>query len=148
MKFKKTAIIAINLNGGIDSLIKSLNDFDFLTYDELQLTYIFPVLSYAVGITVLPLTYALEENREMIEKSIIDRLAKIAESAFKSFEGKVVLKCLFDENPKKMFCDHVNNSNPDLVVVTTREKKGFFESSFTQYVIKHTRSNILILKEK
>ena len=93
--------------------------------------------------------YPVENERDLIEKSVIVTLTKSSKSLLpKDFSGKIYYKCLFGENPKLKFSEYVEQSETDLVIVHTRKKRGLFESSFAQYVNGHTNVSMIFLKNR
>jgi len=55
---------------------------------------------------------------------------------------------LFGEDPKQAMIRYITEVQGDLIVVASRKERGVFESSFAQYVSKHTLANVLILKSR
>jgi nucleotide-binding universal stress UspA family protein len=149
MLFANKTVVAINLNQNLEAILAPLRSLEFLKRSEIHFVHVFQSTTYAVGFTEYPLIYPLNEDRQVIEKSINSLLIKLAENLFgKDFEGKVVTRCLFSDNPKKKFCEYVDEEKADLVVIASREKRGLFESSFATYVSRHSQANQIIIKHK
>jgi nucleotide-binding universal stress UspA family protein len=88
------------------------------------------------------------EERPKIEETILAKLADIKKEIFPNHKN-VSFKCIFDGNERMAFSDYVEHQQPDLVVIATRSKHGisnFFDSSFAQFQLGHSTSDILVLR--
>lgn len=149
MRFARKVAVAVNLNHEIPDVFKTLKDLEFLNQCEIHLVHSFFTINYLVGLGEAALAYPLEADRIKIQESVMATLDNHARKIFPSdFKGKVITHCLFSDDPKRKFCDYVKAEHIDLVIVAAREKKGFFDSSFTYYVQKHTPANMIVLKQK
>ncbi len=147
MKFIKKVVMAIGMDDDMVERLKPVESMDFLQNCEVHFVTVFNTLNYGFVMGDIPLVYPVEADRKAIELSINDMLKNTSKQILPAnFAGKLVFKCLFDQNPKALFSTYVEDVEADLVIIAAREKKGFFESSFTQYVSKHTRANLLVLK--
>jgi len=148
MRFGKKVVLAVGLNPGMFAMLKEVKGMEFLKHSEIHLVSIFKTIDYAYGLGEFSLVFPIVDDRKAIEESIKAALVKLWQDiAPAGFDGKVVPVCLFDEDPKEKFCQYVGESRADTVVVATRKKRGLFESSFAQYVSKHTDADIIILKK-
>lgn len=147
MKFAKKVVIAVPLTDNMSQMLQGVRGMEFLKDSEVHLVSVFNTINYAVGLGEVPLVYPIIEDREKIEKSVIDRLKQLSSDILPA-EAKdhAVIQCLFGENVKETFCDYANKVKADAVVVATRKKRDFFESSFAQYVTKHLDADVIILK--
>ena len=151
MRFSRKVVVGIGLSNEMTELIKPLRDLDFLSHSEIHFVHVFNSSSFTTVFGDFPIIYpvAVAVDPKAIEESVLAFMTKMSiEILPKSFVGKIVTKCLFDTSPKEKFCDYVNEHNADLVIIPTRPKKGLFESSFAQYVNKHTIANMIILKSQ
>jgi len=147
MKFAKKVVIAVGLSNEMPELMKPLREMEFLSQSEIHFVHVFSTINYTTLFSDFPLIYPIEADRKSIEESVLALLVKTSKEVLpKSFEGKVIQRCLFDDRPKDKFCDYANEIHADLIIVPTRQKRGIFESSFAQYVSKHTKANIIFLK--
>lgn len=148
MKFARKVIIAVGLSNEMAELIKSVRDLEFLSHSEIHFVHVFNTMNYTTVFSDFPIIYPVEADLKAVEESVMSYIKKISHEILpKEFEGKIIHKCFFDAIPKQKFCDYVNEQKADLVIVPTREKRGLFESSFAQYVTKHTHANIILLKK-
>ena len=149
MKFAQKVAIAVNLAVEAKEEYISLKELNFLNECEIHFVNAFQTTTYSFGLGESALIYPVADDRKKLEESIVASLRQISNQIFgEGFRGKIHCHCLFSDNPKVAFSEFVHNKNIDLVVVSAREKRGLFESSFSQYVQRHTKSNVLILKQK
>lgn len=149
MKFAKKVFIAIDLSLKQEELLKPLKSMDFLNHCEVHFVHVFPTITYGVGFGEYGLIYPIEADRKVIEQSALATLVKISQEVLPpNFEGKVLQKVLFHENPRRMFSDYARDVHADTIIITTKRKHGFFESSFADYVNKRTECNMIYLKHK
>lgn len=149
MKFTHKAVVAVDLEHWKAGSWNPLKGLDFLQGCELHLVYVFPTTTvYAMSyLGEIPVPHPAPYDRVTVQESVEAALKSFADGAWQEgHKGKLVYKCLFAEDPKAAFCDYVLEQKADLVVTAAREKRGFFESSFSQYVTKHTKANVLVLK--
>lgn len=147
MKFARRVAVAVNLNQPLPEVFKTLKNLEFLGNCEIHVIYSYLTISYLVGLGETALVYPLEADRKKVEESVNATLQDYSQKIFPApFGGKIITRCLFSDDPKRAFCDYIKEENVDLVIVATREKKGLFESSFTQFVNKHTNANMIVLK--
>lgn len=148
MKFAKKVVIAVAMDDDMIQRLEDVKKMEFLKNSEVHLVTVFNTINYGFAFGDFPLVYPIEGDRKAIEESILSMLNYTTSKILPvGFEGKALQRCLFDENPKAKFSQYVNEVKADLVIVATREKKGFFESSFAEYVGKHTHANLLTLKK-
>lgn len=149
MKFAKKVLIPVALTDNQKDLLKPLRGMDFLSGCEIQFIHVFPTVSYASVMNEAAFIYPMENDRRVIEQSTLATLVRMAEEVLPPhFQGKVTQKVLFAEDPRKMFSDYANEIHADTVIITTKRRHGFFESSFAEYVNKHIDSNMIYLKNK
>lgn len=147
MKANKV-IVAVSMEEETQRPLLQLQDLNFSRDTEIHLIHVMPVILYARGMDLTVLTYPLEEERPKIVETITGKLRKLAKDIFPE-HTKIVYECLFDSNEKAAFCDYVQEQKADLVVVATRGKHGlknFFDSSFAQHQLKHSPTNVLVLR--
>ena len=148
IKFAKKIVVAVALSTDTERTLKLLRGMDFLAHTELHFVHVFNSITYASGIMGYPLVFPIKEDRELIEQSVLATLSKISQSVLPiNFDGKVIQRCLFGESPKDKFCSYVDEVKADLVIVSTRMKRGMFESSFAQFVNNHTHASVMFLKD-
>jgi hypothetical protein len=149
MSFTHKVAVAINLNQPMTDILSALKAMDFINKSEVHFVNINLTTTYAIGLGESSIVYPLESDQKKIQESTVSALQKLASQLLSSkFEGDIITDCLFSDDPKRKFCRYVEEKNIDTVILASREKKGLFESSFTQYVTKHSRANMIILKNK
>lgn len=149
MSFSKKVAIAINLNDPQTEILKGIKQLEFLNNSELHFVTINMTTSYAIGLGESSIVYPLIDDQKKIREATISALNQLASTLlWQDFRGKIISECIFSDDPKRKFCEYVKESGIDTVILAGREKKGFFESSFTNYVNKHSHANLIILKHK
>ena len=147
MKFAKKVVIAVGMFDDISKQMTPLKSMSFLSQSEVHFVHVFNTINYSTLMGDFPMVYPVEVDRKAIQESIVSILANISKEYMPTgSEGHIYHHCLFDENPKKKFCNYVKESHADLVIIPTRDKHNMFDSSFAQYVNKHSPANTLILK--
>lgn len=148
MNFAKKVAIAVEMDEEVTGLFDMVREMEFLKNSELNFVHVVHTVSYSFGLADSPLVYPIEADRLEIKRVVLDRLTRFSnEHLPKGFDGKVNIHCLFAEHQREEFSRFVKDQNIDLVIVATRLKHGFLESSFAQYVNKHTNANLLLLKK-
>ena len=147
MKFAEKVALAVSLKDDLVNLINPIRDLEFLSHSELHFIHIIPTVSLPALYLEHPLTFPVSEERKNIEAKVLAQLEKKSKDVLPvHFDGKVVYRCLFDQNPKERFCHYVDEIKASLVIVPTRKRRGLFESSFAQFVVKNTEANMIFLK--
>lgn len=146
MKFAQKIVIAVPLIENMAEMLTQVKDMDFLKNSEVHLVTVFNTINYAVGLGEVPLVYPIIEDRKAIEESVLGKLRNLRSEILPE-HSKAHVECLFGENVKETFCQYVENVKANTVIIATRKKRDFFESSFAQYAIKHLDADIIILKK-
>lgn len=147
MFFANKIAIAINLNDPMEDILQNLKSMDFINQSEIHFVNINLTTSYAIGLGESSVVYPLEADQKVIQDSTVTALRNLAEKLLPpGFQGKIIADCLFSDDPKRKFCSYVDENKIDTIILAARKKRGFFESSFTQFVSKHTDANLIILK--
>ncbi len=150
MKVSRVAI-AVDVSFEAPGEFEALQEMTFLNKSEIYLVHIFQTTTYTFGfpLSEAALVYPIQHERMRIAESVQKQLKMIGDKNIpKTFAGKIHYQCLFHDNPKKAFCEFIDTHHIDLVLVSSREKRGLFESSFAQFVAGHSKANMIILKHK
>ncbi len=149
MAFAQKVIIAVGLDDLGNEELSPLKKMDFLQASELHFVSVFKTIDYTYGLGEFSLVFPVSDDRKSIEENILSKLKKISDRVTPNgFKGSIYHHCLFDENPKEKFCHYIKEMKADTVIVAARKKRGLFESSFTNYVAKHTEADVIILKHQ
>jgi len=147
MAFGKRVVIAVDFNDELPERLKSLRRLDFLNQSEIHFVHVFPTTTYPFGLGEFPLLFPMEADRDVISQAGLALLLNMTEAAMPAtFKGKSIPKIIFSDDEKGSFTRYVEDVRADLVIVFSRKRHGFFESSFGQYVGKHTNCDVLYLK--
>jgi len=150
MKLTRKTVLSVDLSQkDLAELEKSIRNLNFLSHAEVHLVFVFQTTSMSLGFGEFPYVFPTVEDQRVIQQASEATLVSLKEKCFSSdFTGKVVVKCLFGDDAKYRLCEYVNEHGIDLVVMWAREKRGLFESSFTNYVGRHTDANVLVIKQR
>jgi len=149
MAFAQKVIIAVGLDDLGEGQLSGLKKMNFLQSSELHFVSVFKTIDYTYGLGEFSLVFPVSDDRKAIEENILNKLKKIsAEMTPVGFKGSIFHHCLFDENPKEKLCQYIKELKADTVIVAARKKRGLFESSFTNYVAKHSEADVIILKHQ
>lgn len=149
MTIKRKIFIPIEISRESANQLAELKDLSLLNNAEVHFIHLFQTMTYAFGIMEAPLSLPKENERDGIEKGGVELMRAIGENVLPAgFQGRVEYELRFSDDPKRCFVRLVNNEKPDLLIIPCREKHGLFESSFAQFVNKHTSVNLLLLKHR
>lgn len=149
MKYYRKVFVPIEIDESAPAFLRSLQDMESIKHAEVHFVHVFRTITYSFAIGTVPSVYPVEEDRKVIEESITSLLEAMSRKVLgKDFDGKVIHRVLFNDNPKKSFTNYVTEHRPELVIIPTRDKHGLFESSFAAYVNGHTECDVLMLKHK
>jgi nucleotide-binding universal stress UspA family protein len=147
-KFQKV-VVSILGEGEEVEIFKVLKDSSLSKPKEIHFVTLVRSIEYGYGLGEYNLIFPVTEDREKIREEKIQKMKSLVEKNLsKDLIGSIKYECLFDENPKHKLCDYVSDNQIDLIIMVARKKRGLFESSFTQYVAKHTDADVMILKHK
>jgi nucleotide-binding universal stress UspA family protein len=147
MKSWNKVVISILGEGEEVEVFRSLSQMPLMNQSELTFVTLVRSIEYGYGLGEYNLIFPVADDREKIKSEKIKKLKSLVEKNLPSnFKAKINFDCLFDENPKEKLCSFLNEMKADVVVMVARKKRGLFESSFTQYVAKHTDADVMILK--
>ncbi len=145
MDFGKKIIVAVDLNETSREQLSQLKDLSFLKDAEVHFVHIFQTTIMTYGLNEFCQIYPVEPDRLELQVSVTKSIKDLCQGIVDT-GAKIVFRCLFDENPKEEFCLYAREVKADTIIIFTRERHGFFESSFAQYAARHSPCHVLILK--
>ncbi len=149
MKYYKKVIIPLEIDENASKYLRSLRDMESIRHAEVHFVHVFHTMTYSFGLVSVPLVYPIEADKKLIEESAITLLVSLSRKILgETFEGKAIHRVLFSEDARKTFTGYVKEEEPELVIIPTRSRHGFFESSFASYVNSRTECDVLMLKHK
>lgn len=147
MKLANKVVIPVSISNDLPLQLKMIKEMNFLKDCEIHFVNVFQTVTQASVLGNMSIIYPGEDDRKLFEKSIVEKLNEISQEVLPlGFSGKCLKECLFSDYPKARMADFVNDIKADLVVIPTRKKRGFFDSSFAQYINKHTNANVFFIK--
>lgn len=141
-------VIAIPMDESLQEVFHDyLKENPFAPEDEIHFVHIFREehLNYIMP----PVSYPIPGDKPIIEKEILGIMKSLVERAELNNVKTLEYRCLFNESPKDMMISYLKNLNADLVISTTRGKKGFtslFASSFSEHLLKWAPCRLLVLR--
>lgn len=144
----KNIVIAVNPE---NQCLGPLKDFtknaDFEGAD-VHLVHIFEIRHFLNEFAAYE--FPQEENMPEVEKGVLTLLDNIEKELFSNSKAKSVQKhCLFNSSIADGMVEYVDSKNADLVVVSTRGKKGIaglFSTSFAHHMCQFAKCPVFVLK--
>ena len=149
MRFAKKVIIPVDFTDQLPALLKPLHEMAFLEHSEIHFVHVFPTITYPVFFGDFPMVYPITADLKVMEESGHSFLVNMTEKVLpNNFKGKVIHRILSSDEPKRKLSNYAKEEKADLIIIPTRSKHGIFDSSFAQYVNKHTHCNVLLIKHE
>ena len=141
-------MVAVNLNDQCLSTLKKLKDLPLIGKDiEVDLVHIFETKVFFNELATY--SYPTPDQYESIKTNCSSILDNTAKEVFPDVEN-INKEIFFHSSAKRMFLELVEERKPNLIVTTTHikgELESIFTSSFTEYLINHAQSEVLVLRE-
>ena len=145
MTFPKKVAIAINTALSPD-VFEAVRSMEWLQEVEIHLVHVFELYNYGDGLT-FNVTFPFHDDRTQLAEAVVSKMKSLSSRFLPySHKGLVYYDCLFDEKPKFKILKYLKENHFDLVIGAVREKKGIFESSFTNALTLHAPCSVLIVK--
>jgi hypothetical protein len=146
MKFEKI-IVAVDLDQNSVETLGQIRQMHFPADAEIHLVHVFEQVPNLMDLSFV--FTPSEKDLAEIQLVILKKLEDIRNILGLNDRPKTYLRCLLSSNPKQEFLQYVDSVGPDLVVAAAEEKSGFvglFEGSFTNFLSKFCRANLLLLR--
>jgi nucleotide-binding universal stress UspA family protein len=145
MKYKKI-IIAVDFDPKALETLSQLKDLEIDPAAEVHLVHVFEYTF--MNFDLIPGMKLDREELFLIEKAVLEKLNGIRKDLGLE-QHQVTTKCLLSVGAKQEFVQYIDEVKPDLVIAASQEKQGlsgFFEGSFTAFLTKFSRSNLMFLR--
>lgn len=142
----KKIIIAVDMEKDSLKCLEQLRTFPIPKDSEVHLVHVFE-LNF-MSFDIIPVVQPSPEDYLMIQKLMEEKLLAVKDKLGLD-QQNVVVKCLFAPNARQEFLNYTMEQKASLVISASKERQGFkglFESSFTAFLNKYSRSNLLILR--
>ncbi len=116
--------------------------------DSKNLTFLHVFKEVRYPYIIPPYIYPTEKEREGIKETVENLMRSMVEAKFGSASNCDFI-CLFGENPKEEAANFLKQKSFNSVICATKEKgnlEKIFISSFTEYMVKHSPSDVLVLR--
>lgn len=132
--------------------LQRLADFlgqQHMSPSELHFVHVFETKVFANDFTIT--VYPTTEQFPEIDEAVIRTLKSKSQEVLKKLKNppKTFYKCLHSTNSKEETVQYLRETNADIVVVLTRGLsgvKGFFSSSFADFLVRHAPCNVLVVR--
>ncbi len=145
MTFPKKVAISINTSLTPD-MFEAVRSMEWLQEAEIHLVHVFELYNYGDGLT-FNVTFPFHDDRSLLAEAVITKMKSLSPRFVPyAHKGQVFYDCLFDDRPKFKILTYLKENHFDLVIGAVREKKGIFESSFTNALTLHAPCSVLIVR--
>lgn len=115
---------------------------------EIHLVHVFEIRHFINEFSAYE--FPQENNKPEVEKGIITLLSNVEKELFTASKPSSIEKhCLFHTSPADGLLEYIESKNADLVIVSTRGKKGIaglFSTSFAHHMCQFTKCPVFVLK--
>ncbi len=144
----KKLMVCIDFQGeSVDSFIKKLRELDWKNISELHLTSCFVLNMHSFG--YFP-EIKIGEIQTEVQKNLDASLDALAKDLKIGEETKIIKKGLISESERETLARYSNENEIDQVIISTRKKHGiagYFTSSFAEFMLRHSKRELLIFRE-
>ncbi len=128
--------------------IKSLHEDIDLKHAKVHLLHVFEIQYYVSEFT--PYVFPSEDQYADMEKSALSILEKLGADLGIAKEN-LLMKVYFAKSREEKISEYLDSAKPNLVVAATRGKHGIdglFSSSLTDYLVKYSPCDVLVLRPR
>lgn len=146
MEFSKVAV-ALDMDVSTIETLSQIKKLNIPTNTEIHLVYIFEYAagSFDFNIVVPP----SPDDLDKIQLIMAEKMEALKPNFGLENHTKVICKCIVSGNAKQEFLNYADSIQADLIIAASKERRGFlglFESSFTSFLNKFSRANIVVLR--
>jgi nucleotide-binding universal stress UspA family protein len=144
----KRIVIAVDFTEPSLKTLSQIKELELHQEAEIHLVNIFEYNSFNVDF--LPLPTPKKEDFALIQKALSEKLVSL-KSRLGLEQHNVVARGLVSENARQEFLQYADDVGADLLIAASEEKPGFrglFEGSFTSFLSKFSRQNVLVLRPR
>jgi hypothetical protein len=141
--------VAIAVDTSLDTeMFSALKKMEWMNNSEIHVVHVFKLLNYGDGLS-FNISFPFSFNEKELADAVVEKMKMMAKDFLPyGHVGKVIFQCLFETDIKKKMKTYVDDNRIDLLIVSTRRSKGLFESSFASFMVKHSASDVLILRSE
>jgi nucleotide-binding universal stress UspA family protein len=146
MNFKKI-VIAVDMEESSLKTLAQIKKLNFSADSEVHLVHVFEYGVY--NFDLMPMMTPNKEDFVAITELFTKKLQDVKVELGLDKGPKVAVKCLISIGAKQEFLQYADALKADLIIAASQEKnglQGFFEGSFTSFLTKFSRANLLILR--
>lgn len=146
MSFRKI-VVAVDMDQNCLDALTQIKTMSIPETTEIHLVHVFEYVPNFVDLNFV--LAPSDKDMTEIQMALTEKLTGVRKILGLEHRKNVEQKCLVSVNAKQEFLQYVDKAGPDLVVAASEEKTGFiglFEGSFTAFLTKYCRANLLILR--
>ena len=144
MSHPQKVLVPVDLCQENEEALKAIHRMDFLRDANVHFIYAVQDLIYSED--VLNYSYLLEQRPE-IEADVLKKMKELSTVVLpEGHTGKVHYHCVFGIGTKETICRFITELRPELTIIATREKHGYFQSSFAAYLGTRAPGDVLIVR--
>jgi nucleotide-binding universal stress UspA family protein len=143
----KKIVIAIDMDPNSIETLAQIKDMNFPESAEIHLVHVFEFVPNFIDLSFV--FSPSEKEMAEIQLVMLEKLADVKKQLGLEMKSKIHLRCLLSSNGKQEFLQYADSIAAELVIAAAKEREGFiglFEGSFTNFLSKYCRSNLLILR--
>ncbi len=142
----KNYVLCVQLDNECPAILNRLKGDIELRHSRIHLVSVVEIKVYSSEFATF--TYPVESQYKEIEEAALRTLTNL-QHALGLVDTQVVKKCFFDFDPQTKIKHYLNEVDAQLVVTASRGKhgiEGLFSSSFSDFLIKHSPCDVLVMR--
>ncbi len=142
-------VMAVDFEKNSLETLSQIKELAFPESSEIHLVHIFEHVPRMMDFSFV--FSPSEKDLAELQKIILKKLEEVKMELGLKDRPKTYLRCLISSNSKQEFLQYVDSLGANLVIAAAQEKSGYiglFEGSFTNFLSKFCRANLLLLRPK
>ncbi len=142
----KNYVLCVQLDNECPAILNRLKGDIELRHSRIHLVSVVEIKVYSSEFATF--TYPVESQYKEIEEAALRTLTNL-QHVLGLVDSQVVKKCFFDFDPQTKIKHYLNEVDAQLVVTASRGKhgiEGLFSSSFSDFLIKHSPCDVLVMR--
>jgi len=142
-------VIAVDFEKKSIETLSQFREFVISETSEIHLVHVFEHVPRLMDFSFV--FSPSEKDLAELQKIILIKLEEVKVVLGLKDRPKTYLRCLISSNSKQEFLQYVDTLGANLVIAAAQEKSGYvglFEGSFTNFLSKFCRANLLLLRPK
>lgn len=144
----KNYVLCVQLDNECPAILSQLKNDIELRHSKIHLVTVVEIKVYSSEFATF--TYPVENQYKEIEEAALRTLTNLQHS-LNLADSQVEKKCFFDYDPQEKMGNYIKEVKAQLVVTASKGKHGLaglFSSSFSNYLIKHSPCDVLVMRPR